>query len=132
MVDITRNSLYNQKRESVAIVADVSEAEILAVAGVVNLPKRCLVTDVYAIVKTASTTAGSQVSLRVGATAIATDLPVSAVGVQREATVAPQYFATGGLVEIIGGTTPPAAGDLVSEYVVEYIELDKVTGEYTA
>lgn len=129
MTDITRNDLYNQKREPSVAVASVTEAEILAVAGVVNLPERSLVTGVKTIVKTASGTAGAQVTVKVGATAIATNVAVSTTGVKT--TASPGYFATGGLVTINGGTTPPAAGDLDSEYVVEYIELDKVSGEYT-
>ena len=132
MVDITRNGIMNQKREPSFAVLPVTEAEILAVAGAVNLPSRCIVLGVHANVITPSTTAGSQVSLLAGAVPIATDMAVTVAGVIPEATLAPVYLPTGGLVTIVGGTTPPAAGDLVSEYIIEYIELDKVSGEYTA
>jgi len=132
MTDITRNGLFNQKRKPDMAVFNPTEAQILAVAGVANLPPRSIVLAVYANVLTASTTVGANVSLRVGATAIATNMDVATTGVKKEAVVGPQYFATGGLIEVIGGAVPPAAGDLVSEYIVEYIELDKVTGEYTA
>jgi len=130
MVDITRVGLFNQKREPSVAVAAVTEAQILAVAGVCNLPARSLVTGVKSIVTTASTTAGAQVTIKVGAVAIATNIAVATTGVKVTAT--PGYFPTGGLVTIVGGTTSPAAGNLVSEYIVEYIELDKVSGEYTA
>jgi len=131
MADITRNSLYNQKRRARVAVAAVTEAEILAVAGVVNLPPRSLVTAVRAIVTTASATAGANVSLLAGVTPLATNLAVTVAGVITEAVVPPTYLPLGGLVTIVGGAVPPATGLLVSEYVIEYIELDVTTGEYT-
>ena len=131
MVDITRNGLYNQKRSVSVGVFDLTEAEILAVAGVANLPERCVVTDVKAIVKTVSTTGSSSISVLVGAVDIGNDIAVTVAGVIPEVTVAPKYFPTGGAITVVGGATPPAAGDLLVEVVVEYIELDKVTGEYT-
>lgn len=132
MVDITRNSTYNQKRESRFMVADVTEAEILAIAGVGNLPERSVVLSVKVIVKTVSTTLGANVSLLAGVTPIATNMAVTVAGVIHRRDFAPVYLPTGGAITIVGGAVPPAAANLASEYLIEYIELDRLNGEYTA
>lgn len=129
MTDIKRNGLFNQKRSVSVGVFAPSEAEILAVAAVANLPERSLVTGVKTIVLTASGTASATITAKVGAVAIATNVAVATSGVKVTAT--PGYFPTGGEITIIAGGTAPAAGDLVVEVIVEYIELDKTTGEYT-
>mgnify|MGYP003647471127 CR=1 FL=1 len=130
MTDIKRNGLFNQKREIYVGVYNPTEAEILAVAAVANLPERSLVTNVYTNVLTASGTASSQITVKVGAVAVATNVAVATTGIKT--TTTPGYFATGGEITIIGGTTPPANGALVVEVVIEYVELDKTSGEYTA
>lgn len=129
MTDIKRNGLFNQKRSVSLGVFTPTEAEILAVAAVANLPARSLVTGVKTIVLTASGTATATITAKVGATAIATNVAVASTGVKVTST--PGYFPTGGEITIVAGGVAPAAGDLEVEVVVEYIELDKVTGEYT-
>jgi len=130
MADISRSGLNNQKRSvSVAVLAP-TEADIVAVGGAqaITLPQRCLVTAVKTVVSTPSATAGAQVTLRVGAVAIATNVAVATAGVKTTNT--PGYFPTGGVVNIVAGGTAPAAGNLVAEYIIEYVELDTVNGAY--
>lgn len=130
MADIKRNGLFNQKRSICVGVFKPTEAEILAVAAVANLPERSIVTKVFTNVIAASGTAASNLTVRVGATAIATNVAVATTGLKTTSTVG--YFPTGGEITVVAGSTPPAAGDLEVEVIVEYIELDKRTGEYTA
>lgn len=130
MTDIKRNGLFNQKRSVCVGVFKPTEAEILAVAQVAVLPERSIVTKVFTNVITASSTALSNLTVRVGGTSIATNVAVATAGLK--STSVPGYFPTGGELTVIVGSTPPAAGDLEVEVIVEYIELDKTTGEYTA
>lgn len=134
MTDYTRTGLNNQKRNCRFVVAAPSEAEILSAGNAIiaNLPERVLLTKAYAIVKTASTTGAATLDIKVGATVVANEVPVAALGVGEGVNFVPVYLATGGALTVAGGAVLPAAGDLVAEIVVEYIELDKVTGEYTA
>jgi hypothetical protein len=69
----------------------------------------------------------------VGATVVANEVAVTAAGmIEGTMVAANQYFATGGVVTVRAGAVTPAAGDFVGELIVEYIELDKTNGEYTA
>jgi len=130
MTDIIRTGLNNQKRKISIAKFDILEADLVSVGNaiVANLPQRIAVTAVKTIVTTASTTATSNITVKVGATSIATNVAVATTGLK--ATATPGYFATGGIVTVAPGTVPPAAGDLVCEVLIEYIELDVVTGEY--
>lgn len=128
MTDLTRKDLFNQQRGVSVGVFALTEAEILADAVVANLPNRCVVTNVYTNVTTASGTASSNITVKVGATAIATNVAVATTGLKTTAT--PGYFATGGAISVVAGTTAPATGNLVCEVIVEYVELDRVTGHY--
>lgn len=128
MADLKRKDLFNQTRKTATAVFALTEAEILADALVATLPHRVLVTAVETIVTTASTTSGSQVTVKVGAVAIATNVAVSTTGVKTTAT--PGYFATGGDITVVAGTTAPAADNLVCEVVVHYVDLDCTTGMY--
>jgi hypothetical protein len=129
MADLKREGLFNQRRTASVGVYSLTEAQILDDALVATLPERVLVTGVKTIVTTASGTASSNITVKVGATAIATNVTVATTGVKTTAT--PGYFATGGDITVVAGTTAPAAGDLVCEVVVEYVELDAVNGSYT-
>lgn len=128
MADLKRQGLFNQRREPSIAVFSLTEADILDDALVATLPQRVLVTAVETIVTTASATSGAQVTVKVGATAIATNVAVATTGVKTTAT--PGYFATGGDLTVVAGTTAPATGSLVCEVVVHYVELDCVEGYY--
>lgn len=130
MADLKRNGLNNQRRSMVAGVFPLTEAEILATPIVATLPDRVLVTNVQAIVTTVSTTATATIDVKVGATVVANEIAVTTAGVAG-GTLAESYFATGGDITVVAGAVAPAAGDLVVEVVVEYLELDSVNGSYT-
>jgi len=148
MSDLRRTGLLNQKREGNAGVFPLVEADIIvaAVAAnpaiqqiavpantaiVANLPARSVITGIRTIVTTASTTAGANISMKVGATVIAANVAVATTGVKVSTPLAAgSYFPTGGQIAITPGAVAPAAGNLVCEVVVEFIELDKLEGEY--
>ena len=126
MADLIRVGQNNYKREiSVGVSDDMSTADNT----VFNLPANSLVTGVYVYVSAADTTASSTVDVKVGTTVVADEVAVAATGVA-SGTVAPTYFADGGAVAIAAGATAPA-GDGACRLVVEYVELDLVTGELT-
>ena len=128
-MNLKRDGLNNQKRAVSVGVYPLTEADILAGALVATLPERVVVTDVKTIVKAASGTSGAQITVKVGTAAIASNVSVATAGVKTTATSG--YFETGGDITVVAGATAPATGSLVAEVVVEYIELDTVTGAYT-
>jgi len=133
MTDKTRDDNNFQKRGVCVFTADLAEADILLTGSVYgNLPERSLIVSAGVLVTTVSTTASSTLDIVVGATVVANEVAVTAAGfIAGTMVAANQYFATGGAITVLAGSTTPAAGDLVGELVIEYIELDKHTGEYT-
>lgn len=131
--DATRESNYFQKRGVSVFVADFVETDINGDGSKFgNLPERSLVIAAGILVTTVSTTGSSTLDILVGSTVVANEVAVTAAGfIAGTMVAANQYFATGGDIIVKDGSTAPAAGDLVGELVMEYIELDKVTGEYT-
>jgi hypothetical protein len=127
MADLTRVGQNNYKRE---IMVGVSDSMSTGDNTVFNLPANSLVTGVSVVVTSADTTALSTVDVKVGITVVANEVAVAAAGVA-SGTVTPTYFADGGAVSVAAGATVPA-GDGVIRLVVEYIELDTVTGDLTA
>lgn len=126
MADLTRVGLNNQKRE---VYVGVGEACPTSTNTIFNLPKNSVVLGATLVVLTADSTATSTIDVYVGSKVVADELAVDAAGtVQSFAT--PAYFATGGAVGIAPGAVAPA-GDGSVRLVVEYIELDKTSGEYT-
>lgn len=130
MADIKREGTFNQKREVSVGVYSLTEAQILDDALVATLPERVIVTGVKTNVTAASGTTSSNITVKVGSTAIATNVGVATSGLKTTAT--PGYFETGGDLTVVAGSTAPAAGDLECEVVVEYIELDRTVGSYTS
>ena len=132
MANITYKNRYAQKRDISVGVYPVVEADILATGGAVvaNLPKNILLLRSYMIVETVSTTATSTVAIDVGSTAVTASIAVTAATIVSPAVTA-RHFPSGGALTIKAGGVPPAAGDFVGTFVVEYIELEKATGEYT-
>lgn len=91
----------------------------------------CFVTNAFINVTTVSTTGTSTVDVKVGSTVIGNECAATAAG-YAAGTAAPAKFATGGVITVVDGAVAPAAGDLVFDLYLEYIEYDKVTGELTA
>ena len=129
--DFTRVGKSNQKRAKRTMVIQYTEAQILSAGGALfaNLPERCVITNSFNLVKTASGTATSTIQAEINGANYGSALAVTAAGVV-QAQVG-LYLPTGGSVVLKAGTTAPADGALEGEYVIEYIELDTVTGEYT-
>ena len=126
MADLTRVGQNNYKRE---VSVGVSDSMATAANTVFNLPANSLVTGVYVYVSAADTTATSTLDVTVGGTVVADEVAVTAIGVAT-GTVTPTYFADGGAVSVAAGAVAPA-GDGACRLVVEYVELDKVTGDLT-
>ena len=133
MSDKTRDDNNFQKRGVCVFTAPLAEADILSTGSSYgNLPERVVVISAAVLVTTVSATATATVDIKVGSTVVANEVAVTAAGfIAGTMVAANQYFATGGMITVLAGAVTPAAGDLVGELVIEYIELDKVTGEYT-
>jgi len=125
-------AIAQKKGVCVAVVAFV-EADILVDGSVyVNMPARSMITRVTSNITAASGTATSTVDVLANGVVLVNELPVAAANIDDETLVAAaRYLATGGELVIKAGAVTPAAGDLVGELIIEYIELDKNTGEYT-
>ncbi len=129
----TRDGTYNQKKGVCVAVIPFVEADILGDGSVfVELPKRSLITRLVSNVIVASGTANAIIDVIVGDVLLAFGVFVDFVGITDE-DIRPiaQYLETGGGLAIRVSSTPPVTGSLVGELTVEYIELDKNTGEYT-
>lgn len=131
MANLMLKERFAQKRGVSVGVFKLTEAEIVAAgnAVVANLPANSLVISSRVVPTVVSGTASSTISVDVGATTIQTNAAVTALTPVTSTTAF--YFPTGGKIKVKPGTTAPAAGTLEVLVVVEYIELDKVNGEYT-
>ena len=129
----TRDGQLAQKKGVCVAVVPFVEADILVDGAVyVNLPKRSLITRIVSNIMTASGTATATLDVVANGTNVVEEMAVAAANVTDETLVAAaQYLATGGELVIKAGAVTPADGALIGELVVEYIELDKNTGEYT-
>lgn len=129
----TRDSNFHQKKAVQVAVIQIAEADILVDGSVyVNLPERTMINRVTSNVTTASTTASSTLDVVANGVVLVNELAVAAANIGDETLIAAaRYLATGGELVVKAGATTPAAGDLVMELIVEYIELDKNCGEYT-
>ncbi len=133
MADRKRTGLNNQKRAVSVLSAPFVEADILTTGSTyATLPARSLIISVGILVTTASGTATSTLDVTANGTVVANEVDVDDTGWKAGTVVEDAaYLATGGDIVVKSGAVAPAAGTLVGELVVEYIELDKVTGEYT-
>lgn len=129
----TRDGINAQKRGVCVAVIPFVEADVLVDGLVgVDLPEDSVITNVIVQVETVSTTGSSTVDVLIGAAVLANEIAVTAAGAIVGTLVAAVAEATtGGELIIKSGSTAPAAGDLVGTLIVEYIELNKTTGEYT-
>lgn len=133
MSDKTRDDNNFQKRGVCVFTAPLVEADVLTTGSVYGkLPERIVIQSASILVTTVSTTATSTLDIKVGSTVVANEVAVTAAGmIDGTMVAANQYFATGGDITVLAGAVTPAAGNFVGELVIEYIELDKTTGEYT-
>jgi len=129
----TRTGQLAQKKGVCVAVIPFVEADILVDGSVyVDMPKRTLILTVTSNITTESGTASSTLDVLANGVVLVNELPVAIADIADETLVAAaRYLETGGELVIKAGATTPAAGDLVGELIVEYIELDKNTGEYT-
>lgn len=132
MADRKATGLNNQKRGVCVVSAPLVEADILTTGSIyANLPPKSLVVRVGILVTTASGTASSTLDVDYNGSEIGSEIAVSSAGwVSDAVTTANAYSASGGDIVVSAGSVTPAAGDFVGRLIVEYIELDKVTGEY--
>lgn len=128
MANLKREGLNNQKRSVSVAVFHLTESDIIANALVASLPVGSLVTAAKVIPTVVSGTALSNIAVKAGATTIIT--AVVATATVKTATTHVN-LPTGGDITVVVGATPPATGSLECTVVVEYIELNKTTREYT-
>jgi len=131
MTDIQREGTFAQKRGVCVGAFHIDEELLLGgdpTSVVATLPARSIVSSVRVNVSSPSTTVGAAIAVTINGVAMGTAL-VDAEGVI-DLSVAPEYFETGGAIEI-EATAPPGAGDMVIDLVIQYIELDLTTGCYT-
>lgn len=129
----TRDGILAQKKGVCVAVIPFVEADILVDGSVyVELPPRTMITRVVSNITTASGTSVATVDVLANGVVLVNELAVAAANVGDESLAAvAQYLATGGELVIKAGAVTPADGALIGELIVEYIELDKNTGEYT-
>jgi hypothetical protein len=131
----TRDNGVEQKKGVCVAVIEIAEADILVDGSVyVNMPPRSLITRVVSRQIVTSTTATSTLDVLANGVVLVNEADCSSADgtvVDHTLVAAAQYLATGGELVIKAGAVTPAAGDLTAEFVVEYIELDKNTGELT-
>lgn len=134
MADLTNLEDNQMKREvSVFKALGLTEAQLLGVGILFNLPRNSFVSKVDIYISTVSTTANSTMDVLVGGVELASEMPVTVAGVSVPPAVlaAARKYANGGAVTVAGAGVPPAAGDLVFDVIIEYIELDRHTGAFT-
>jgi len=132
----TRDGVLAQKKGVQVAVIPFVEADIVAEGGLgsvfVNLPPRTMIQRVTSNITTASGTLNATVDVLANGVVLVDELAAAAANTGDESLVAAaRYLATGGEVVIRSGAVAPADGALIGELVVEYIELDKNSGEYT-
>lgn len=133
MADLKRTGTNNQKRGVSVLSCPFVEADIVAGGSIfATLPPRTLITNVIVNVTTVSGTASSTVDVEANGTVVANEVAVTVAGaIVGTIVAAAAYLPTGGDIEVLAGAVAPAAGGLVGDIIVEYVELDKTTGEYT-
>lgn len=129
----TRDALFGQKKGVSVAVIQFVEADVVADGSVfVQLPARVMIQNITSNITTASTTATSTLDIEANGVVLVNEMAVAAANIGDETLVAAaRYLPNGGELVLKPGAVAPAAGDLVGELIVEYIELDKNCGEYT-
>lgn len=129
MADLTFDNKNNQKKTLSIFASGTISTTAAMNETLFTLPAASLVTNVYAIVTTASGTSTDTVDVKVGSTVIANEVVVGATGVA-SGTVAKTYFATGGVVTVVAGADAPGTAGRF-KLVIEYIETELCNGAYT-
>lgn len=129
--NLTRKLHIAQKKGVCVAAVQFNGTEVAGTGAVyVSLPERVIIQRVTSNVFTAGG-AGATVDISANGTVIVNELAVAATGVGDETVIdAARYLATGGELVILAGATSPSAA-LDAEVYIEYIEVDKHTGEYT-
>jgi len=132
----TRDGQVAQKKGVCVLVVPFVEADLVinSAAGSVyaSLPARSMIMKVTSNITTASGTANATIDVVANGTVLVNELAAAAANVGDETLVAAaRYLATGGELVLLPGATAPADGALIGELVIEYVELDKNSGEYT-
>lgn len=131
MADLTFKDKNNQKKE-ISVFASGAISYAIATTPddiLFTLPRASLVTAVYAIVTDAAG-AGDTLDVKVGATVVADEIAISALGIT-SGTVAKTYFPTGGVVTCVAGAGAALGDAATYKIVVEYIETELAEGTYT-
>lgn len=129
MADLTFDNKNNQKKTLSIFASGTISTTATMNETLFTLPAASLVTNVYAIVTTASGTSTDTVDVKVGSTVIANEVVVGAIGIA-SGTVAKGYFATGGVVTVVAGADAPGTAGRF-KLVIEYIETELCNGAYT-
>ena len=129
----TRDTVLAQKRGVCVAVIPFVEADVLVDGSVyVNLPEEVMIMSVTSQITTASGTASSTLDITFKGVVLVNEMAVSSADITSETLVAAaRYSATGGELVAKAGAVTPADGALVGTLIVEYIELEKTSGEYT-
>ena len=130
--DIKREGLNNQKRGVCVMVSDLlADADIASLGSTIaTLPAESVI--ISATVVTTVATASGGVALDYNGAAIeALILGTTVRALPGTLINTATYSATGGDIVVKDGSTPPGDTAWEGYIVIEYIELDKVTGEYT-
>jgi len=133
MGDKTRDNVNYQKRAVCVLVAPLVEADILVAGSIYGvIPERSIIKSVRVNVKTISGTSSATLDVLAGAAVIANEVAVTVAGVIVGTDVPGEnWLATGGNITVRSGSVSPANGAFIGDLIIEYIELDKKTGEYT-
>lgn len=129
MADLTFDNKNNQKKTLSIFASGTISTTATMNETLFTLPAASLVTNVYAIVTTASGTSTDTVDVKVGSTVIANEVVVGATGIA-SGTVTKGYFATGGVVTVVAGADAPGTAGRF-KLVIEYIETELCNGAYT-
>lgn len=131
--DLTREGLNNQKRGVCVAVSELLSSTDTVGDGstLFTLPEQSAILRVYILVIAASTSTGT-VDINYDGTEIGSEIVVTVAGTVVEVPD-PQhvYSATGGDIVIQDGASA-VTSSFSGRVIVEYVELEKVTGEYTA
>lgn len=128
MADLRFEDKNNQKKSSCVFASGIIATSATMDDTLFTLPEASLVTNVYAYVETISGTATDTVDVKIGSTVIADEVVVGVAGV--DATAVNTYFPTGGSVTVVAGADAPDTDGRI-KVVVEYIETELTSGEYT-
>jgi len=117
----------NMKRDDAICVS-----EVYATVGdfiIANIPEETVVLKSRLNVLKADTDSSANMDIVVNGVTVNSDIDVTKVGVNT-GTETLGYFKTGGKIEVKTGSAA-GAGDGLQQLILEYVELNKVNGEYT-